>query len=263
MSMIDVFKQVKRFFKEDDIYNVDIDMLNFEFLGYDNKEDFLECIKPMKYENIYTTSSPIFPFMYCDFENSIHLELFDLSKAAITTFVQPEKRIEQLKAYKGSYRHLYFMMQSNMKALDFVKNYKKIPRGQLSEIFLDIYQSMDFSFDVFPDDVINDIFSLLKEENNNNSEECGATCLRTDSSMQCEKLVRIYRGQSEHNTPLKKAYSWTTSKKIAKFFANRFETQGTIYRGYIKECDIVHRDRDGEFEVLCRFKDVQNIEEIE
>lgn len=246
-NMIDIFKDVKRFFREDDIWRIDIDMLNFEYLGYDNKEDFLECIKPMNENNIYGTSSPIFPFMYSDFENSCHFELYDLSKTAMTTFVQPDKRIQAFKEDKGNYRHLYFMMQSNIKALDFIKNYHRIPKNQLKEVFLYIYQSMDYAFDIFPDEILDDIFRILKEENNTS-----------------DKLVRIYRGSTPESTPLEKAFSWTTSKKIAKFFANRFQTgDGIIYRGYIRECDIVHRDRDGEFEVLCKFEDVQDIKEIE
>lgn len=248
MNTVDIFKQVRKYFKENDIWHVDIDMLNFEYLGYDNKENFLECIKPMKYENIYATSSPISPFMYCDFENSIHFELYDLSKNAIQNFVRADMRMKAFQEDKGNYKHLYFMMQSNMRALDFIKNYHRIPKNQLKDVFLYIYQSMDYAFDVFPDNVLNDIFSSLKEENNNTS----------------EKLIRIYRGTTPESTPLEKAYSWTTSKKIAKFFADRFQTgDGVIYRGYIKEKDIIYRDRDGEFEVLCKFEDIQNIEEIE
>lgn len=37
-------------------------------------------------------------------------------------------------------------------------------------------------------------------------------------------MITVYRGVTDHNKGKKEAFSWTTDKKIAEWFANRFDT---------------------------------------
>ena len=104
---------------------------------------------------------------------------------------------------------------------------------------------MDYNFDIFPKEVLNEVFSIIKSENKGSS-----------------NLIKIYRGMDTKSTPLNKAMSWTTQKRIAKFFASRFTNQGKIYQGYINECDAIHIDDLAEYEVICLYEDIKDIREI-
>ena len=65
-------------------------------------------------------------------------------------------------------------------------------------------------------------------------------------------LVKIYRGQNTKSTPYQKAFSWTTSKEKAKFFATRFDPDdGKLYEAMIKyENILTYIDQRGESEVI-------------
>lgn len=243
----EIFRNVKGYFREEDLFPIDLNELDYKKLGYSDLNDFKETLKPFKTENIYKTTSPVYLYIYADYEKQIYTEMFDLSKNIIQQFVLPEKRESYITKTisEKNYLNLYISMFSNMLALDFIKNYKKIPLDQIKDVFLYIYQSMDYNFDIFPREVIEDVFKIIKS-----------------NSFKSDKLIKIYRGMETESTPLEKAWSWTTKKSVAKKFATRWKTGlGTIYEGYIKEKDIIHMEDNGEYEVLCFYEDIIDIKE--
>lgn len=65
-----------------------------------------------------------------------------------------------------------------------------------------------------------------------------------------DKPITVYRGEIDRSVHM--GLSWTTSLKIAKGFAGRFNMSGTIYSTMLKPDEILaaYAD-DGEHEVLA------------
>lgn len=134
----------------------------------------------------------------------------------------------------------------------FELNIKEIPeqfkRGLLINIrVLSEYQFEDFDKNIF-------IPEMLKTKKN--SEDI--LKLRKQHSMQ---LLTIYRGQTDSSTDLESALSWTLDLRMAKFFANRFDSDGIIYQANV-HVDNVLAYSESEEEVIVQYDNLLNLIEI-
>lgn len=76
--------------------------------------------------------------------------------------------------------------------------------------------------------------------------------------------VEIYRGVTEQNHAQVKSLCWTLDIKQARFFANRFQTKGFVYRGTIRKADILaYFAGRSEEEIVVDFRRLTNVMLIE
>lgn len=80
--------------------------------------------------------------------------------------------------------------------------------------------------------------------------------------------ITVYRGVTSHNRRRKRAFSWTTDRNVAEWFANRFDTgTGEVWTLTVPKDRILCAFSGGEHEVivnLYRFKGVEQmkVEEV-
>ena len=75
-----------------------------------------------------------------------------------------------------------------------------------------------------------------------------------------DNIIEIYRGAGTESTDITEAISWTTSKKVARSFADKGDN-GVIYTAEVKETDVVPIEENGEDEVLALYENLLNVEE--
>lgn len=85
--------------------------------------------------------------------------------------------------------------------------------------------------------------------------------LKTFNSMP-DRLV-IYRGVTSYNAKYVRAMAWSVDKKVADWFAHRFNENGTVYRAEIdKENAFAYFAGRNEKEIVVNPKYLENIERI-
>ena len=74
--------------------------------------------------------------------------------------------------------------------------------------------------------------------------------------------LTVYRGVKPKGEVL--ALSWTLSKKKAEWFANRFQSDGTVYRAKIpREHVLAYFNCRSEQEVVLNYRKLFNIKKVE
>lgn len=156
---------------------------------------------------------------------------------------------------KGNYI-MYFFSENNLFAIDyFIRHFDKIEEVQLYTAFKSLYVHCNYGFEYFPEHILSAVFS--KADNRE-----GLKVLEEADLIDEDGYLTIYRGEGERSTPLKKAYSWTTSPEIANRFGHFF-ANGKVYQGKVKAERILDfiDDRE-EDEVWVRFSDIEEMQEL-
>ena len=133
----------------------------------------------------------------------------------------------------------------------FIRHYKEIPKEKLSEILCNIYSSREQILNSLSKEIIIECLDGIHVD-------------EIDSDLiDSEGYINIYRGQTYDSTPLSDALSWTLDKSKARWFANRFNSCGTVFKGKVKLENVLAyiEDRD-ESEVLVEYKNILNLREI-
>lgn len=154
-----------------------------------------------------------------------------------------EKRIDTL-VEEGSYHRVFARMSELIKADVYTDVMDELPRGVAYSLFKEIYAHMEYHFDLFDWDKVK---ALCYEHNKEDKE-----ALEKEKG----KTVTIYRGIASKSD--EQGLSWTTDKKIAVFFANRFQSQGYILEGKVLVEDILTAI-DREEEILVERDRIQDI----
>lgn len=200
--------------------------------------------------DFYKVEGKIYP--YCYSNRTVLVEIYEISEKYFKDF-QIKKVIEQReKAHKEcienkNYGSLFVLIDKPFRFEWFEKLYYDIPEEQRYEIFNFIYTTSEYGFNSLSKDLLRNIYKHNDKE----------------KKLFSDDIIFIYRGEGSKSTPYTRAYSWTINLKIAKKFANRFDNNGKIYKGKIKQNDIldVFYDR-GENEVIVFPENVFDIEEI-
>lgn len=81
---------------------------------------------------------------------------------------------------------------------------------------------------------------------------------------QLSDRVTVYRGVTSYNAKNVRALSWTTNKEKAKWFAHRFQENGTVYSAQISKTQIlaVFSSR-GESEIVLNPKGLMQLKKVE
>jgi hypothetical protein len=143
-----------------------------------------------------------------------------------------------------NYSKLFVLIDKPFRFEWYQKLFNDIPKDQRYPIFKRIYSSSEYGFNNLDKDFVKEIFkdNIINKDLFDND------------------IITIYRGEASKSTPYIKAYSWTTDLETAEWFANRFNSNGIVYKGKVKVTDILDYNDNNESEILVLPEKVYNIE---
>lgn len=224
---LDAVKKIARLFNEFDIEFKDYAIVNHPFID-----------------------SPVYPRK----TDSGEFEFLDMTKKKDFEIVRNEmtRRLNKIKSYSG----FQYIINKRYASAFFKYTYEYLDKDDFKEALLNLftyleYPNMDKNF------TQRQFIKLFKRiptiewideedlEHYNNLPE----------------VITIYRGVKPKNKV--EALSWTDNYDTAKWFADRFEANGKVYKAQINKEDIlVYTNQRNEHECIVDFTKLMNIEEV-
>jgi hypothetical protein len=167
------------------------------------------------------------------------------------SFMREKERYQQVLKYfttlkqKGDYEAMFSMMEKTIIIPLFNRMYFDIPDDKRYDIFIQCYVRSEYGFTSFKPEILSDVFDkrVLSSE--------WTERMNQFRGIASGDTITVYRGATEQSTEVDKALSWTLSRKTAKFFANRFGSNGTIHKKVINTISVMdYIDTRNESEVL-------------
>ena len=203
--------------------------------------------------NIIETDNIINPFIYKDMNGFLLINLFEINETYFN-ICNIKELIDKRKEYinkcidEKDFNSIFYLIEKPYRMQVFIENFYIIPNKYKYNIFLEIYISSEYGFKELIESGFIDIILKYKPEKEYNGLP--------------EELI-IYRGEGKLSTEKEKALSWTLKKEVAEFFANRFNSNGKIYKGKVKKENIIDYLKErGEEEILVKYENIYDIEEI-
>lgn len=192
---------------------------------------------------------------YCYMNGTVYLNIYSMEKDIFKLFqykyiIEKREAIHKECFKTKDYQRLFVMIDKPFRLYWYKRLFDEIPDEDKYNIFEFIYTCSEYGFDSLERDFIEKVFSYNKNEK-----------VWLD---ELEDEVTIYRGEGSLSTPYTRAYSWTTNIKIAKFFATRFGSCGTVYKAKVKKDDILDYLFDSnESEILVYPEKVYDVEIVD
>lgn len=201
-------------------------------------EELLELDKPLteiekdleviglSLDDFYYTGFSIYPFRFVKAVTMMDLHSISIEEINAYQLVeranhQTEHAIELLR--EDDFDSFISFLDKRMK-LDALKVfYEYIPSNERYDIFREVYTRMEYNFQDDREFIIN----CFKDRFG--SQEWNKGMLELYLKYNGQKSLTIYRGEGKKSTVYHEAFSWTLDKKVAEFFANRFNGDGDIY----------------------------------
>lgn len=201
-------------------------------------------------EKFYKVEGKLYP--YCYINNTVFVEIYSMDKEyfegfKIKNMIKAREQHHKECFDKKDYRRLFCIIDKPFRLEWFKKLYNDIPQKDKLEIFKGIYSSMEYGFKEISNNMLKELY---KNYNFDRSK--------------FDDIVIIYRGEASKSNSYKNAYSWSLDLETAMWFANRFNSNGKVYKGKVKKENILDyiTDRD-EDEILVLSENIFDIEEIE
>lgn len=211
-------------------------------------------------EDFQYTGFNVMPFRYI--KGVTILDVMDMSKSYLE-FLEVEQRVksqrEMCEAYlkEDDFDGFIEFLDKRLKLDAFKVLFEFIPIEDRYTIFRKIYTRMEYGFRNDRD------FLEHCFEARHHSEEWKQAIESLNEIVQGKKLITVYRGEGEKSTPYQDAFSWSIKKKVATFFADRFNDRGKIYKAQISVDDVVdYLEHRNEFEIILRAEDLKNITRV-
>ncbi|EKS4345135.1 hypothetical protein QB607_003139 [Clostridium botulinum] len=191
-------------------------------------------------------------YKYCYLKETVLVEIYDTNEDYFINFkvreqIEQRERIHKRCIENKEYIRLFCLIDKPYRFSFYQQLFNDIPDEQKYEVFRNIYTSCEYGFDNLSREFLEEIFEYNK----------------VDKNWFNEDIIAIYRGEGDLSTPYTEAYSWTININVARWFAERFNSNGKVYKGYIRQQDILDYLGDrNEKEVLVFSEDVFNIEQI-
>lgn len=173
----------------------------------------------------------------------------------IIKMMQVDKRIQRHEEIfepllkNKQYVELFSRMEKKILIPMFEKMYNDIPDDQKYDVFTDLYVRSEYGFQSFPLEIIKDCFKkrLLSKDWKTRMKK-----FQKETKLDSDGLLTIYRGENSDSAKKDDAFSWTLSKKTAKFFSERFNKgTGKIIQKTIKLDEVIdYLDDRGESEII-------------
>ncbi|HCL4447207.1 TPA: hypothetical protein N2D16_002812 [Clostridium botulinum] len=224
-------------------------------IAYENDDEINEFIRTINKLNLdvndfYKVKGKV--YKYCYLKDTVLVQIYNINEDYFINFkvreqIEQRERIHQRCIENKEYLRLFCLIDKPYRLLFYKKLFNNIPDEQKYEVFKDIYTSCEYGFNNLSRDFLEEVFEYNK----------------ADKNWFDKDIVTIYRGEGELSTPYTEAYSWTVDIDVARWFAERFNKNGKVYKGYIRQEDILDYMGDrNEKEVLVFPEDVFNVEQI-
>lgn len=207
----------------------------------DNKIlDFIQ-MRDLDTTTFFEMNNNFYPYCYFNENNGVYIEIQQFSEQFFNV-LQIEKRITFCNEYmdqhveENDYLGAFCFMEKKVRFMFFNKWYNDIPKKDLLEVFKFVYSSSEYNFNLLDINTLKEIKELSKEELSSFGD-----------------ILEVYRGETTYSRHYKDAYSWTLSKETAKFFADRFDSNGTVLKAKVNKKDIVAYITDRQEEELVVF----------
>ncbi|MBY6842869.1 hypothetical protein [Clostridium botulinum] len=222
---------------------------------YKNDDDINEFIKTINkldldINDFYKVEGKL--YKYCYLKGTVLVEIYDISEDYFINFrvkeqIRQRESIHQRCIKNKEYIRLFCLIDKPYRFLFYQQLFNDIPDEQKYEVFKDIYTSCEYGFNNLSREFLEEVFKYNKANKNWFDED----------------IITIYRGEGDLSTSCDEAYSWTIDIDVARWFAERFNSEGKVYKGYIKQDHILDYIEDrNEKEILVFPEDVFNVELI-
>ena len=242
-----------------------MDMKRYTQNGYSvgiTAKEFSEKYPLLPVENIYFSDN-LFDTLYygeLDFEIPIVLNLQIYGDKRLSIRESDEEFQKRVLATVANIKtlnknHLSFYVNSLSDGLSmsvlatYVKRAK--PSAALYDFFFSFYKYKDYGFGHLSLEDFEKVIAKKSEKAKNKTAEKVKTL---------PDVVTIYRGEGDDSTPYTNAFSWTTSLRIAAFFACRFPSpkDSCIITATIPKSAIIEYFPDAEEEVIVSPSSIKN-----
>ena len=144
---------------------------------------------------------------------------------------------------------VFSMMEKKILIPMYIELFDRISDNHKYEVFMDLHVRSEFGFEMFDNDFIKKVFNY-KTLNKGYNARMAAFDKNSQKNLTPEGKIKVYHGKNgDYN-----AYdemSWTLSRKTASFFANRFQSKGTIVTRLIDRSEVQdYYNQRGEHEVI-------------
>lgn len=193
---------------------------------------------------------------YADYENGVYFPVELTSKLlpgggpVFKAYTMAQKRARYLKERDWSNYYL-IAVPAPLQIWDFQKRYREIEPERVFEIWSGIYQKLDYANGQWNPEVLEYVFSQAPEVKGLPVNENGK--------------VTVYRGNGTLSVPPEEAFSWSTNRINALWFANRSGTGQAVYEGEVAPEKVVayFEGFQNENEILVRPRTVENIRALD
>lgn len=233
----------------------------FEEIELPSETDVREALAYLEIDpqHLFAQDNTYIPFFY--YYNHVRCDILSL-QIDFLRFTEIKERIQDLHKTvsnyidKGDFEQTFTLMDKRHYFDSYQQLFDVIPDDRKYDIFIDLYTRAEYGFNDFRPDAVKQIFSFRIH-----SKRKRATRRNIKSLPQKDGFITIYRGVGSLSAPPEEAYSWTTSKKIASFFSNRFGP-GEMYRAKVHISNVVDYSLESEREILVMPENVVEIEEV-
>lgn len=167
---------------------------------------------------------------FCYFEDFIYIEVYPkfYEQTAKGILALKQKVAEMLR--KKEFDTLFFIADKPIRLMMLNKYFFSIPEKMRYSLFNDIYTSMEYDFSKIDYKIIDYMTKTSNPQKKSDIEKVFGN----------KETITAYRGSTSKSVSVKKAYSWTTNKDTALFFAKRFKSSNScVYSGTINKKDVI------------------------
>lgn len=197
--------------------------------------------------NILVEADGMYSVLY--YKDHVLQPLYDFEVETLK-MLQVKERIEALHFALNDYRkgnvwELYFtLVDKRILFPVYFEEYFNIPDKLKYKVFKDIYMRSESGFNEIPIEILTKIYYHAQSDRDYRRR---MEQLMHEAEMSGGRMI-VYRGCVEG---YENGYSWTVDKKVAEFFASRFEQNGKVLTRYVRPSAIMDYLTDrGEKEVI-------------
>lgn len=221
--------------------------INIELPKYN---DYITLVNSynVKPEHFYLTQNPLSPVVYYDGVYTL-IELYGLTPDMLK-FVQFDRQLGKMDKLvsERKFELIFALLDNRYASFVFFNTLSYYTNSEFLDIFKLVYSQQEYDFDIYNAELLSKLKALkhhIPELEPHTSED---------------GYITIYRGESSQSTHYTDALSWTLSPRHARFFANRFDYIGIVYKAKVKaENVLVYIDR--EEDVLVESGYLEEVEE--
>lgn len=193
-------------------------------------------------------------YKYCYMRDYVFVEIYNMSIEGFKTYQIIETINFREQYFKRAlenknYGDFFCMLDKPRRLYWFIQLCNEMSKAEARFVFRYIYTSMEYGFKEIPEKMIEEY--LYNDDLDRN---------------QFDEIVTIYRGEGSKSNTYDKAYSWTLDRKIAVFFANRFnknDNNKRLYKAEVKREDIIDCiENRNESEIIVLPKNIMNVKRL-